>query len=316
MNEIQPVQTAEIQRLVADAIDYARQSRAPATLKAYQSDWRLFEQFCGIHGLEALPAESSTVALFITKLAETHRPSSIQRKLAAISVAHKAAGASSPIAGEIVRSTMAGVRRAKGMTKTQKAPIRARHLREGLPWMRTDLKGIRDTAIVLLAYAGALRRSEVVSLDVGDVSFSSEGVVLVLSRSKTDQDGTGAKVAIKFGNRADTCPVKALKNWIDKAAIVDGALFRPVAKGGRLGESRLSDKTVCTVFKDFAALVGLDPKLAGGHSGRAGVITDGFAASVAQAVIAKHSRHKSNVIGDYLREATLFDQNLSGLVGL
>jgi hypothetical protein len=70
------------------------------------------------------------------------------------------------------------------------------------------------------------------------------------------------------------------------------------------------------VFKEFAILLGLNPADFGGHSGRAGVITDGFAASIAQAVIAKHSRHKSNVIGDYLREATLFDQNLSGLVGL
>lgn len=316
MSEIQPVQTAEIQRLVADAIDYARQSRAPATLKAYQGDWKLFEQFCGSHGLETLPAEPSTVALFITKLAETHRPSSIQRKLAAISVAHKAAGESSPIGAEIVRSTMAGVRRAKGMAKTQKAPIRARHLREGLSLMRSDKKGIRDTAIILVAYAGALRRSEVVSLNFSDVQFSPEGVVLTLGRSKTDQDGAGVRVAIKSGNRADTCPVRALTEWIVTAGISEGALFRPVAKGGRVGMGRLSDKTVCTVYKEFAILLGLNPSDFGGHSGRAGVITDGFAASVAQAVIAKHSRHKSNVIGDYLREASLFDQNLSGLVGL
>lgn len=316
MNAIQTVQTAEIERLVAAAIDYARQSRAPATLKAYQSDWRLFEQSCVSLGRIALPAEPSTVALFITKLAETHRPSSIQRKLAAISVAHKAAGVVSPVAAEVVRSTMAGVRRAKGTAKTQKAPIRARHLREGINLMRRDMKGIRDCAIILIAYAGALRRSEVVSLNFSDVQFSPEGVVLTLARSKTDQDGAGVKVAIKFGNRADTCPVRALKKWLEAALIVEGAVFRPVAKGGRLVGSRLSDKTVCTVFKEFALLVGLDPTAAGGHSGRAGVITDGFAASVAQAVIAKHSRHKSNAISDYLREATLFDQNLSGLVGL
>lgn len=316
MKEIQPIQPTEIQRLVADAIDYARQSRAASTLKAYQTDWRLFEHLCASLGLVALPAEPSTVAIFITKLAETHRPSTIQRKLAAISVAHKAAGASSPIAGEIVRSTMAGVRRAKGMAKAQKSPIRARHLREGLSLMRRDAKGVRDSAIILVAYAGALRRSEVVSLDFCHVEFTTEGVVLTLARSKTDQDGSGVKVAIKSGNRADTCPVRALTKWIETAGIEEGALFRPVAKGGRVGIGRLSDKTVCTVFKEFAILLGLNPADIGGHSGRAGVITDGFAASVAQAVIAKHSRHKSAVIGSYLREATLFDQNLSGLVGL
>lgn len=316
MNEIQPIQNTEIQRLVVDAIDYARQSRAPATLKAYQSDWRLFEKFCVLHGLGALPAEPSTVALFITKLAESHRPSSIQRKLAAISVAHKTAGVPSPIAAEVVHSTMAGVRRAKGMGKNQKSPIRARHLREGLSLMRADIKGVRDTAIILVSYAGALRRSEVTGLDLADLTFSPEGVVLMLSRSKTDQEGSGVKVAIKAGNRSDTCPVKALKNWISAGALSDGALFRPITRGGRIGAARLSDQTVCAIFKEFAILLGLDPKDYGGHSGRAGVITDGFAASVAQAVIAKHSRHKSNAISDYLREATLFDQNLSGLVGL
>jgi integrase len=182
--------------------------------------------------------------------------------------------------------------------------------------MRRDVKGIRDCAIVLVAYAGALRRSEVAYLDLCDVQFTTEGVVLTLTRSKTDQDGIGVKVAIKAGNRAYTCPVRALTRWIETADVSEGALFRPVTKGGSVGTTRLSDKTVCTVFKEFAILLGLNPADFGGHSGRAGVITDGFAASIAQAVIAKHSRHKSNVIGDYLREATLFDQNLSGLVGL
>lgn len=316
MNEIQPLQTTGIQRLVIEATDYARQSRAPSTLRAYQGDWRLFEQFCAANRLGSLPALPSTVALFVTKLAATHRPSSIQRKLAAISVAHKTAGVPSPIAAEIVHSTMAGVKRAKGMAKTQKSPIRARHLREGLSLMRSDLKGVRDAAIILVSYAGALRRSEVAGLDLADLTFSPEGVVLMLSRSKTDQEGSGVKVAIKTGNRADTCPVKALRNWISAAELSDGALFRPITRGGRLGATRLSDQTVCAIFKEFALLLGLDPKDFGGHSGRAGVITDGFAASVAQAVIAKHSRHRSNAISDYLREATLFDQNLSGLVGL
>ena len=110
--------------------------------------------------------------------------------------------------------------------------------------------------------------------------------------------------------------MSALKAWLAAANTTTGAVFRQVGKGGRLGGGRLSGEAVCSVFKEFAILIGLDPATVGGHSGRAGVITDGFAAGVAQAVIAKHSRHKSNAIGDYLREATMFDQNLSGMVGL
>jgi integrase len=316
MSEIQPILSPEIQRLSIEAIDFARQARADSTLKAYRTDWRLFERFCQTHGLVALPADASTIALFITSLAEENRPSTIRRKLAALSVAHKAAGQTSPVASELVRSTMSGIRRAKGMTKKQKAPIRARHFREGLTTMRNDVKGIRDKAILLTAYAGALRRSELVGLDLADLVFTPEGVVLSIARSKTDQEGVGVKVAIKKGNRSETCPVNALRDWIATLESANGALFRSIRKGGLIGENRLSDKSVCTVFKEFAALLGLDPAQIGGHSGRSGVITDGFSVGVPQAVIAKHSRHRSNAIADYLREATLFDQNLSGLVGL
>ena len=314
--ELTHPQRTEIERLQSDASDYARRSRAEATLRAYATDWKSFAAFCALHGLDALPGRQTTVAAYVASLAETHRPSTIQRRLASISTAHRAAGYESPTTSELVRSTLLGVKRSKGTAKRQVLPVRVRHIREGLALMRTDLKGIRDRAILLVGYAGALRRSEVVSLDVEDISFVEEGLVLMLRTSKTDRTCEGVKVAIQRGSRPDTCPVTAFRCWLQASGITTGAVFRPVAKGGRMSSSRLTDQVVSQILKQFARLVGLDEALVGGHSCRAGLITDAFSVGAAQAVIAKHSRHRSNSINDYLREATLFDQNVSGMVGL
>ncbi|MBL8049554.1 MAG: tyrosine-type recombinase/integrase [Chthonomonas sp.] len=316
LTELAPGQSTEIERLQTNAVDYARRSRAESTLRAYSCDWKHFTAFCTAHGLVVLPCHESTVAAYIANLAETHRPSTIQRRLSSISTAHRAAGHASPTKSELVRSTLLGVKRANGTAKRQVIPVRVRHIREGVDLMRSDTKGIRDRAILLVGYAGALRRSEVVGLDVNDISFVEEGLVLTLRTSKTDHTSAGVKIAIQRGSRTDTCPVNAMRNWLQVSEISSGAVFRPIAKGGRIQDSRLTDQVVCQVLKQFARLVGLDDALVGGHSCRAGLITDAFSVGAAQAVIAKHSRHRSNSINDYLREATMFDQNVSGMVGL
>jgi site-specific recombinase XerD len=314
--ELAPAQATEIERLQTSAVDYARRSRAESTLRAYAADWKHFTAFCSAHGLDALPCLHHTVAAYIADLAETHRPSTIQRRLASISTAHRAAGHESPTKSELVRSTLLGVKRSKGTAKRQVLPVRVRHIREGIDLMRSDSKGVRDRAILLVGYAGALRRSEVVALDVEDLSFVEEGLVLFLRRSKTDRTSEGVKIAIRRGSRTDTCPVNAMRNWLEASGITSGAVFRPVAKGGRIQDSRLTDQVVCQVLKQFGRLVGLDDSLVGGHSCRAGLITDAFSVGAAQAIIAKHSRHRSSCISDYLRWATIFEQNVSGMVGL
>lgn len=179
------------------------------------------------------------------------------------------------------------------------------------------MKGLRDRALILVAYAACLRRSELVALDVEHMRFTDLGAELLIRRSKTDQDAEGHLIAIHRGERESTCPVRALQAWLAAAGIQAGAVFRPVAKGGRVCESRLSPQAVADVIKGLAPLMGLDPTDVAGHSTRAGMITDSFAISgLTQAEIARHSRHRSNVIADYLREADLYSRNPSGKVGL
>jgi integrase len=133
-----------------------------------------------------------------------------------------------------------------------------------------DLKGLRDRAILLLGFAGAFRRSELVALDVGDLEFCESGMRVHIRRSKTDQEGAGHTIAIVPGSVA--CPVRAVRAWLEASKITAGPLFRPIGKGGRIGTERLADHTVVRVVKASARRVGLDPKLFAGHSLRSGFL--------------------------------------------
>jgi integrase len=109
------------------------------------------------------------------------------------------------------------------------------------------LKGLRDRALLLLGFAGAFRRSELVALDVADLEEIEEGMRVSIRRSKTDQEGKGEVIAIVRG--LVNCPVKAVKNCLQATSITEGSLFRPVTKGGRVGNSRLTDKSVAGIIK-------------------------------------------------------------------
>jgi integrase len=156
---------------------------------------------------------------------------------------------------------------------------------------------------------GAFRRSELVSLDRSDVTFSVEGAGVALRRSKTDQEGQGSVKAIAHGSHKDTCPVRALQDWLSAAGISEGPISRPVNRHGQVGAGRLSGKAVALVIKRLAPLFGLDPAEVGGHSLRAGLITDLYKKGTPEAVIMAVSGHRSrNVLGRYRREADAFDQ--------
>jgi integrase len=168
-----------------------------------------------------------------------------------------------------------------------------------------DLKGLRDRAILLLGFAGAFRRSELVALDVGDLEFCYGGLRVQIRRSKTDQEGAGHTIAIVPGSIA--CPVRAVRAWLEASKITAGPLFRPIAKGGRIGTERLADYTVVRVVKASARRVGLDPKLFAGHSLRSGFLTSAAGRGASIFKMMDVSRHKSmDTLRGYVRDAELF----------
>ena len=297
---------------------YLAGSVAPATARAYRADFADFAAWCEGHGLAALPAAPESVALYLAALAETHAPATLTRRLSAVSVAHQAAGHESPTAALVVRKALAGIRRAKGAAPAAKAPLTVADLRAIVAHhLPAGAKGVRDRALLLVGFAAALRRSELVGIDAGHLAFVPEGLVLTIPRSKTDQEGAGQRIAVPYGAHAATCPVRALRAWLELAAVTDGPVFRRVDRHGNVGAGRLTGRAVALVVQGYAAALGRDASDFGGHSLRAGFATAAAREGVAERDIQRQTRHKSlTVLRGYIREGELFRANAAAALGL
>src|SRR4051795_4795325 len=169
--------------LLVQARDYTEQAKAPNTRRAYAADWAHFSAWCAREGLPSLPAPPEGVALYLTALAATVKVSTLTRRLSALSQAHQCAGYASPTQDVRVRTVMAGIRRAKGTAQVGKRPVLTEDLRRMIAALPDTLWGKRDRAL-LLGFAGAFRRSELVALDAEDLDFGHEGVTVLVRRSK------------------------------------------------------------------------------------------------------------------------------------
>lgn len=309
---------ATLSELATKAQAFADTDRAESTMKGYWSDWRHFTTWCAAHGLVALPAQPETIALYLTDHAGKLAVGTLSRRITSIGVAHELYGHEPPTGSSIVRRTRRGIARAYGTAQVGKEPLRTADLRRmirGLD-LRTTI-GLRDRALLVLGFAGALRRSELVALDVADLTERDEGLVVTIRRSKTDQEGEGAEIGVPFGSDPDTCPVRAVRDWRARAGLEGGKALRSVALGGRVSDRGLHPSAVATVVKRSAERVGLDPANYSGHSLRAGLITSAAEAGVPERDIMAHSRHQSvAVMRRYIRGATLFKDNAAAAVGL
>jgi site-specific recombinase XerD len=294
---------------LAAAMNYAKAEKSPATRKAYATDFRLFKEWCDGKGAQALPAAPETVAAFLAAEAEAGvRPSTLGRRVAAIRYAHKLASLAAPTDAEGVKATLRGIRRSIGSAKVRKAPALAERVRAMIAASPDTLAGKRDRALILLGFAGAFRRSELVALDVADIEEADAGLRITIRQSKTDQDGEGATIAIARGIVA--CPVQALREWLDAAGIASGALFRSVNKAGGVATSRLTDRSVANIVKAMAGSIGLDASTFSGHSLRSGFLTSAAANGASIFKMMDVSRHKSvDTLRGYVRDGELFSDH-------
>jgi site-specific recombinase XerD len=296
-----------------------RGAKAAATRRAYEADWALFAGWCGERGIAPLPADPRAVAAFLADL-ERHgaKAATIRRKLSAISVRHRIAGHDSPRKSWLVAEAMEGIQREIGVGQVKKAPARTGDVRTMVATLNTSrLIGARDRALLVLGFAGAFRRSELVAFDVGDLVERGDWLYAHVRRSKTDQKGEGAKVAMPWGGDPLTCPVRSLRAWLSASGITEGPVFRPVTKGGRLGDTRLSDRAVAKIVKRTAEAAGMNPDSYAGHSLRSGFITSAAENETLERHIMRHSRHNSvTVVRGYMDEADLTRDNAAANVGL
>jgi len=299
------------------AREFARRSKAENTLRGYRADWRDFCAWCESHGVGPLPASSEIVASYIAECAGRLKVGSIQRRLNAIAEAHKAMGLESPTHHAMVANTMKGIRRTLGTASAQKAPTLTDDIRAMVEATDTGLIGTRDRALILLGFAGAFRRSELVALDIEDCVFGKDGLTVTLRRSKTDQDGQGRKIGIPYGSNPETCPVRMVQAWMEHAGISAGPLFRSISRHGRIQAGRLSPVDVARVVKKLAMRAGLDPAKYAGHSLRAGHATSAAIAGASERSIMKQTGHRSvQMVRRYIRDGSLFRDNSAGKLGL
>ena len=310
LNPAQPSLPAILNDKIERAAAYAKAARASSTRRAYDSDWTIFTAWCTAHGLTFLPASPEIVAVFASDQATAGlNPSTIHRRVAAIGHHHRAGGypapTALPTAGRLAE-VLAGIRAEHGGGKKQKMPADAAALRNMIGTIEGDgLRAVRDRAILAIGMAAALRRSEIVALQVEHVGIVPEGLRLTIARSKTDRDGRGAVIAIPEGSRIR--PKALLLAWMAAAGHAEGALFRRLSRSDLLTEAPMSDRAVARLVQQCAAAAGYDPAQFGGHSLRAGFLTEGAAQGATIFKLQEVSRHKSvQILSDYVRNAELF----------
>lgn len=295
----------------------AHESRTEGTWKAYEADLGHFGAWCADRNLQALPAAPATVARYLADLETIYKPSTIRRRMAAISVAHQVAGHPTPTADPGVQAVWAGIRRRHGIAPRKVKAARTKVVAKMVEGLDDGLGEVRDRALLLMGFAGALRRSELVALDVGDVTEDEAGLRVVIRRSKTDPEAEGQVRGLPYGSHPGTCPVRAWRAWLAASGVTEGPAFRAVDRHGRLGQGRLSDRAIADMIKRRALATGLDPATFSGHSLRAGFATESYAQGVPELAIMRHGRWRSaSTMRGYVEEGSVWNDNAAARLGL
>lgn len=331
-----PAMPSHLEQLAGRARDYAEAASSPNTRRAYESDWKQFLSWCRRQGLEHLPPDPQVVGLYITACASgaatsNRQPaavSSIERRLSALSWHYRRLGQRLDRGDRHVATVLDGIRNTHGRPPVQKEAVLPEDLIAMLETLdRGTLRGLRDRAILLIGFAGGLRRSEVVGLDVGaDQTEDSSGWVEILERGVvlTLRGKNGwREVEIGRGSSDNTCPVIALETWLKLGRIAHGPLFRRVTGAGKaVGPERLRDQEVARLVKRTALAAGVRGDLSegergtkfAGHSLRAGLASS---AEVDERYVQKQLGHASaEMTRRYQRRRDRFRVNLTKAAGL
>ena len=288
----------DVKSLEIETLKNLKNSKANNTLRAYQSDFRDFSAFCIKNGLSSIPTQPKVIAIYITHLSKSSKFSTLKRRIASISVIHKLKGHYLDTKHPIIMENLHGIKRTLGSRQKAKKPILINDLK--LIIKAIDQEKIRDKALILVGFAGGFRRSELVNLDYEDVEFVSEGVKILVKRSKTDQSGEGTVKAIPHFDNKEFCPVLALKNYINRKNSIKSE--RKVFG--------ISDKSVALIIKRYAEKAGIDPSKYAGHSLRSGFATTAAEFGAEERNIMAMTGHKTTqMVRRYIQEANLFKNN-------
>jgi len=288
----------DVKSLEIETLKNLKNSKANNTLRAYQSDFRDFTAFCAKNGFSSMPTQPKILALYITHLSKSSKFSTLKRRIASISVIHKLKGHYLDTKHPIIMENLHGIKRTLGSRQKAKKPILINDLK--LIIKVIDKEKIRDKALILIGFAGGFRRSELVNIYYEDVEFVSEGVKILIKRSKTDQSGEGTLKAIPYFDNQVFCPVIALKNYLNNKFTdnFERRIFE------------ISDKSVALIIKKYADKAGLDSSRYAGHSLRSGFATTAAEFGAEERNIMAMTGHKTTqMVRRYIHEANLFKNN-------
>ena len=300
--------------LEQEAANIASRARSANTVRAYKADWGHFSSWCSGNGLQVIPARPRTIALYMTAHKDRYSMATLNRRLSSIAAAHRMADHPFDTRCRVIALVMDGLRRTKTVRQRQVTALTTPLLKRSLDGSSETLASQRDRALILIGMAGALRRSELVALEVSDLTFSQEGVRLVIRRSKGDQFGEGQVIAIERTG-TNLCPVANLEAYLERASITEGRIFRAIDRHGNV-KAAMTDQSVALIIKKVTGRAGLEGDYSG-HSLRAGFATQAAKSGVEERRIAATTRHKNmEVLRKYIREGNLFANAATNDLGL
>ena len=310
MNEL----VTDLKSLHEETLNNLKSSKANNTLRAYKSDFKDFGGFCSKHGFDSLPTEPKVVSLYLTHLSKNSKISTLRRRLVSIGMVHKLKGHYLDTKHPIIIENLLGIKRVKGSYQKGKKPILINHLKSIINVIDEqkidEIKKARDKALLLVGFAGGFRRTELISIDHEDLEFVTEGVKIIIKRSKTDQFGEGMTKGIPYFSNQKYCPVNNLKKWLELSNIKSGPIFRRFAKGSVLTNYRLTDQSVVLIIKIYLNLAGIENKNYSGHSLRSGFATVAAESGADERSIMTMTGHKTTqMVRRYIREANIFKNN-------
>jgi site-specific recombinase XerD len=308
---------ASLAKPLEEAREFIRESVPENTRRAYATDWAIFSDWCREKRVSNLPAHPATVSAFLADESKASKPSTLRRRLAAIAKMHSVASHPNPCSTEAVKATMKGIERTYGIASQGKAPATLAKVEKMVATCNPmTLDGLRSRAIILMGFAGAFRRSELASLDMSDLKWSDEGVLVTVRHSKTDQRGEGMKKAIPYVNEGGgLCAATALRAWLTAARIDSGAVFRPFGRNSLPKNCCMTPDAVAIIVKVSAKRAGFDPREFAGHSLRSGHVTEARARGVADSDTMSVTGHKRvETLNMYDKRENAFTKTSAGAV--
>jgi integrase len=305
---------------LAQAQTLARQAAAAHTLRAYKADWTHFAAWCAAHGFVPVPAAPATVGAYLASLAETHAPSTIRRRLAALGKMHRFNDLPWNPAHRDIQGPLQGLLRKHGRPPRKAAALTLEMLRQLVATCDNSARGRRDRLLLVFGFAGALRRSELVFLRVEDVAAVAGGLRLRIVRGKTDAAGQGAEIGLPRGKHPETCPVRAFDAWQAVARRKAGPLFRKISAAGTIGDAALHPDAVRRILARRCRMAGISAEnleRLSAHALRVGFITEAYAQGVRDEDIMRHTRHRDlRTMRGYVQRAGLVSESPAGQLDL